>query len=100
MPKITIQKQTDLSADDAYQKIKALLADDKDLRKLDSGYQCQFDDGTKTGSAKGKQFKADMRVTSESPTKVELVIDLPIMLTPFKGMVENTLKAKLEKILA
>ena len=100
MPKITIEKQTSLSAEDAYQKIKTMLADDRDLRKLDSGYQCQFDDGAKTGSAKGKQFKADMKIFSESPTKVELVIDLPIMLTPFKGMVENTLKTKLEKILA
>lgn len=100
MPKILIEKQTNLSAQDAYEKIKTLLADDKDLRKLDSGYQCQFDDVAKTGSAKGKQFQAKMAIHSESSTKVELTIELPIMLTPFKGMVENTLKAKLEKILA
>ncbi len=100
MPKIIIEKQTNLSAEDAYKKIKTLLADDKDLRKLDSGYQCQFDDGAKSGSAKGKQFQAAMKIHEGSPTKVELKIDLPILLTPFKGMVENTLKAKLEKILA
>lgn len=100
MPKITLEKETGLSASDAYQKIKSLLSDDKDLRKLDSGYQCQFDDNSKSGSAKGKQFNAQMKIHEQSPTKVELVIDLPIMLTPFKGMVENTLKAKLEKILA
>lgn len=100
MPKISIEKTTNMNASDAYQKIKALLADDSDLRKLDSGYKCQFDDGAKTGSAKGKQFSAALKVYEVSPTKVELTIDLPIMLTPFKGMVENTLKNKLEKILA
>lgn len=100
MPKILIQKQTTLSAEDAFQRIKTMLADDKDLRKLDSGYQCQFDDAAKVGSAKGKQFQAALKVTNQSPTNVELTIDLPLVLTPFKGMVENTLKAKLEKVLA
>jgi hypothetical protein len=99
MPKIVIEKQTTLSANDAYQKIKAMLADDKDLRRFDAGYQCQFDDGGLTGSAKGKQFSANIKVAG-SPTKVELSIELPLMLTPFKGVVENTLKSKLDKILA
>ena len=100
MPKITIEKTTGLTAEDAYSKIKDMLADDPDLRKLDRGYQCQFDDGAKTGTAKGKQFSAALKVTSQSQTKVELTVDLPIILTPFKGMVETTLKTKLEKILA
>lgn len=100
MPKIVIEQETKLAAVEAYQKIKTMLADDADLRKLDSGYQCQFDDAAKTGSAKGKQFQAAMRINEGSPSKVELTIDLPLMLTPFKGMVENTLKAKLNKILA
>jgi hypothetical protein len=52
-----------------------------------------------TGAAKGKQFSADLKVAG-TPTTVALTIDLPIMLTPFKGMVENLLKTKLEKILA
>lgn len=100
MPKIVIEKQTSLSASDAYEKIKAMLADDKDLRKFDAGYQCQFNDQAMTGAAKGKQFSAELRVSTHSSTKVELTIDLPLMLTPFKGMVENTLKTKLERILA
>lgn len=99
MPKILIEKETGMSPGDAYSKIKTMLADDKDLRKFDAGYQCLFDDAAMTGAAKGKQFSADLKVAS-GPTKVALTIDLPIMLTPFKGMVENLLKSKLEKILA
>lgn len=99
MPKILIERQTGLEATDAYTKIKSMLADDKDLRKFDAGYQCQFDDAALTGAAKGKQFSADLKVAG-SPTTVALTIDLPIMLTPFKGMVENLLKTKLEKILS
>ncbi len=99
MPKILIEKETSLNATDAYNKIKNLLSDDKDLRRLDSGYQCQFDDGAKTGSAKGKQFCANMRIHEGGSTRVELTIELPLLLTPFKGMVESTLKTKLDKIL-
>ena len=100
MPKIHIEKQTTMTATDAYQKIKAMLTDDSDLRRLDASYQCQFDDGSFVGSAKGKQFSAALKVHEQSPTKVELSIDLPILLTPFKGMVENTLNKKLDKILS
>jgi hypothetical protein len=99
MPKIVIERETGLNATEAYTKIKSMLADDKDLRKFDAGYQCQFDDAQLVGAAKGKQFSADLKVDG-TPTKVALTVDLPIMLTPFKGMVENLLKTKLEKILA
>ena len=100
MPKILIEKETSVSANDAFEKIKTLLSDDRDLRKLDSGYQCQFDAAARKGTAKGKQFTATMLVHEGPKTKVELTIELPLMLTPFKGMVENTLRGKLEKILA
>ena len=100
MPKIVIEKQTSLNAADAYQKIKSMLADDRDLKKFDAGYQCQFDDSGMTGTAKGKQFTANMKIEAHSPTKVELTIELPLVLTPFKGMVENMLRTKLDRILA
>lgn len=75
------------------------MSDDKDLRKLDSNYKCQFDDGTLTGTAKGKQFEAKLKVVSGSKTQVSLEVNLPLLLTPFKGMVETTLNKKLDSVL-
>lgn len=104
MPKILIERETQLPPLEAFEKIKTLLSDDKDLRRLDSGYQCQFDVASKKGTAKGRQFTAVMQVQeglqTGTSTRVELTIELSLVLTPFKGMVETTLKRKLEKILA
>ncbi len=101
MPKIIIEKNSNFAPLDAFQKIKTMLSDDKDLRKLDSNYKCQFDESGLSGSAKGSQFEAIMTVTSISnQTCVRLEVQIPFLLTPFKGMVEKTLTQKLDVILS
>jgi hypothetical protein len=76
------------------------MANDSDLKKLDSSYACEFSDSTKSIKANGKTFKADLVVSGDaSGAKVAVVVDLPLMLTPFKGMVEATLGKKLDKAL-
>ena len=100
MPSIKVEKQSKLSADDSFKRISDLLSNDKDLRKLDSKYKCEFNPKDKTGVADGSMFKAKMNVKSEqSGSKVEITVDLPLMLMPFKGLVENTLNKKLHKLL-
>jgi len=99
MPKISIETTSSLSPQDTYTKIKAILADDKDLRKLDSNYKCQFDDGTLSGTAKGKQFEANLKVAKGSSTQVTIEVSLPLLLSPFKGYVEKTLRQKLNSVL-
>jgi hypothetical protein len=100
VPKISIEKTSALSAEDAFSKIKDFLSDDKDLRKLDSNYKCQFDEKALSGTAKGKQFEARLAVAKGSPkTKVTLEVSLPLLLTPFKGFVEKTLNQKLDAVL-
>ncbi len=100
MPKISLEKTSTLSAEDTFAKIKTFLSDDKDLRKLDSNYKCQFDEKSLSGTAKGSQFEAKMSVASEDgQSKVTLVVSLPLLLTPFKGYVEKTLRQKLDSVL-
>ncbi len=69
------------------------------MRKLDSNYQCQFDEKSLTGTAKGKQFEAKLKVVAGAKTQVTLEVSIPLMLTPFKGFVENTLSKKLDSAL-
>ncbi len=99
MPKINIQKQTPLTANEAFNKVRSLLESDPDLKKLDSGYKTNFDPTKLTGEATGKMLKAQMTVKgSGSGSQVEIVIDLPLALALVKGMVEKTLDKKLSAL--
>lgn len=100
MPKFKIDHQSKHNPEEAYEKIKEFLANDQDIRRFDPKLQCSFNDSSKSASMKGSQFKADMEVISlEEGCKVSVTVDLPLMLTPFKGKVQDTLQRKLTKYL-
>jgi hypothetical protein len=101
MPKVKAEKTTTQSAQETFNKIKHMLESDKDLRKFDPNLACTFNESNMTGTAKGSQFKADMKVTSKGDgSHVEIEVDLPLMLTPVKGMVQSTLQKKLDSVLS
>ncbi len=101
MPKVTIDHSSNLSATDAFSKIKGFFENDADIRRLDPNIKCSFDDGTMSGQAKGSQFKADISVKNQGPgSTVQVVVDLPLLLAPFKGKVQETIQKKLGKYLA
>jgi len=101
MPKFTIEHTSSHSAKEAYDKIKTFLSKDEDIRRFDSKIQPQFDDAGMSGTIKGSQFKADVSVQAQGTgSKVQIVVDLPMLLTPFKGKVQETLQKKLSRYLA
>lgn len=101
MPKFTIDHDSKKSADEAYSQIKEFLAKDEDIRRFDSKLQCSFDDAKKAAKMSGSQFKADMNVSSSGAgSKISVTVDLPLLLTPLKGKVTETLQKKLSKYLA
>lgn len=101
MPSIKVEKQSPLSADDSFKRVSNLLSNDKDLRKLDASYKCEFNSKDLSGKADGSMFKAKMNVKeSGGGSKVEITVDLPFHLALVKGMVEKTLQKKLEEALA
>ena len=100
MPTVKISKTTSLGPKESFEKITKLLENDKELQKLDPGYKCDFDPENLNGSAKGKQFKADMKIETEGEgSKVELTVDLPFHLGLVKGVVQKTLQKKVDEIL-
>lgn len=100
MPKFKVETSSKHSASDTYTKIKNVLENDKDLRKMDSSYKTEFNDSTMSGRAKGSQFEANMTVKSAgNGAKVEVEVSLPMLLTPLKGVVQSTLQKKLESAL-
>lgn len=100
MPKVTVEHSTALSPDDAFAKLKSFFETDQDIRRLDPKIQCQFTDSSMTGQAKGSQFKADMSVKpAAGGSAVAIIVDLPLLLTPLKGKVQETIQKKLAKYL-
>lgn len=101
MPKVSIKKQTQSPANETFQRVKSVLEDDRDLKKLDPGYKCSFDAPSLSGTASGKMFKADLTVRNiGSGSEVEIIVDLPLALALAKGLVEKTLRRKLDESLA
>ena len=100
MPKIKMECTSTHSADETYKRVKTVLESDQDLRKMDSSYQCRFDEAGRHASAKGSKFSADLQVKDAGQgSTVSVEVELPLMLTPFKGMVETTLRKKLDRAL-
>lgn len=101
MPKVSIDHDTQMTAADAFNKIKTFFESDQDIRRFDSNLKCEFTDANMTGKAHGSQFKADISVTAKgSGSSVKVVVDLPLLLAPFKGKVQETIQRKLGKYLA
>jgi len=101
MPKIKVESQSKHSPEETFKKIKNLLENDSELRKMDSGYKCEFNEQKFSGIAKGSKFEANMQVTVQNGgSRVEIEVNLPLMLTPVKGIVQSTLQKKLDSALA
>ncbi len=101
MPKINVDHQTTASTDEAFKKIKEFFETDTDLRKIDPNIKVSFKESDKTGKATASQFSANIEVkASGKGSVVSVVVDLPMLLTPFKGKVQETLEKKLKKYLA
>jgi hypothetical protein len=100
MPKFTVESPSKHSAEETYQRIKKLLDGDTDLKKMDGKLTCTFDDMSLTGRASGSQFKADIKIISSASVKVQVDVEIPLLLSPFKGKIHDVLTKKLSKTLA
>ncbi|MCB0349062.1 MAG: polyhydroxyalkanoic acid system family protein [Bdellovibrionales bacterium] len=101
MAKVIIKKDSPLNQSETFTRLKSVLDQDNDLRKLDPSYVCKFDDQAKTGTAKGTKFEASLKVSATGETSsLEIEVKLPLLLSPFKSMIESTLGKKVEKALA
>jgi hypothetical protein len=101
MAKFTVEHNTQKSPDETYKAIKDVLSKENLFQKYDANAKCTFDDGKKSALVTGSQFKADMKVSgSAGKGLVSITVDLPFLLMPFKGKIQDSLKRMLDKHLA
>ncbi len=100
VPKVSVDHTTNLSLDDAFSKIKTFFETDQDIRRLDSKIKCDFSADSKSGKVIGSQFKANVTVKEHNQGSIiSVVVDLPLLLAPFKSKVQETIEKKLAKYL-
>lgn len=101
MPKFTVEHKTKEPLDNAYSKVKEFLSKEEGLKKYDPKIAYKFDDSKKSCEMKGSQFSANLTVAgSGSGSTVSITVDLPLLLTPFKTKVQESLQRQMAKILA
>lgn len=100
MPKVMITCQSACDEKEAFSRVRKILEEDKDLRKLDSKLVYDFEESTLSGRATGHHFKAEMSVSKENlGSRVEITVDLPFHLGLVKSIVQKTLQRKLDEAL-
>lgn len=100
MPKFTVTCQSHNSSQEAFQRVRQILEEDQELKKLDAKIAYHFDPSSLKGTAKGQYFQAELKVDSHPPgSKVNIAVELPFHLALAKGMVQKTLQRKLDEAL-
>ncbi len=101
MPKFKIEHPSKKDAEETYKIIKSFLSKENEIVKLDAKAQFAFNDSKKSASIAGSQFNAEMSVAAEGPTsQINITVDLPFLLMPFKGKIQESLVKMLKKHLA
>jgi hypothetical protein len=98
MPKFTVEHSIEKDPEETYKTVKGFLSKSGEIKKLDANAKCLFDDSKKSAAISGSQFKAEMQVSGKGESsKVVITVDLPFLLTPFKGKIQESLQKMLTK---
>jgi hypothetical protein len=97
MPQVKVKHEIEGEKKKVFSAVKKYLTGRDTLSKL--GATIDWDDKSCTGEIEAASFKGQLAVTEKSGTSlVEILIDLPLLLTPFKGKVEEELKKHLGRV--
>ena len=97
MPKLSIEYPTSHGVTDTYDKLKKFFQTDE-IKKYDAKVVCTFNDPALSCDLKGSQFKGDFKVAEAGTgSHVKINIDLPFLLTPLKGVIQESLMKMLKK---
>lgn len=98
MPKFTVEHPTSSDTHATFVKLKDFFTTGTEIKKIDPKVECSFDEQKQTCSLKGSQFKAEVTISpTTTGSNVSITIDLPLLLSPFKGKVSEGLQKMLKK---
>jgi hypothetical protein len=97
MPKVSVKREIAGEKKKVYSAVKTYLEGRDTLKKL--GATMDWNDKACAAEIEASNFSGNISVTEKSgKSLVEIAIDLPLLLTPFKGKVEEELKKHLGRV--
>ncbi|MBK9292918.1 MAG: polyhydroxyalkanoic acid system family protein [Oligoflexia bacterium] len=99
MPNFKVEHQSPLPPDETFNKVCDYLQNSEGIKKLDNSLKFDLNPPLRKGHVKGSKFECEISVSGQTPSQVVLSITIPLLLSPFKSSIENTIKEKMAKIL-
>ncbi len=97
MPKVKVTQEIAGERKKVFHAVKEYLEGRDTLKKL--GATINWDEKSCTGEIEAGNFSGSVNVAEGAgKAMVEILIDLPLLLTPFKGKVEEELKKHLSRV--
>ena len=97
MPKVQVKREINGEKKKVYAAVKAYLEGRDTLKKL--GATMDWNDKSCCAEIEASNFSGNISVSEKSgKSLVEIAIDLPLLLTPFKSKVEEELKKHLGRV--
>lgn len=102
MPKVKIQKTLAVQAEKLFAAVQEVLTNDKELKalepKLSIGPQETSGDSL-SAKVSGSRIEGSFCVSPKGDGSIiDIDLKLPLMMAPFKGLVQKKIEEKLEKI--
>jgi len=97
MPKVQVQREIAGEKKKVFTAVKKYLEGRDTLKKL--GADLDWDDKACSADIEASNFKGSLNVTEKAgKSLVTIAIDLPLLLTPFKGKVQAELEKHLGRV--
>lgn len=97
MPKVSVKREISGEKKKVYGAVKKYLEGRDTLKKL--GADMDWDDKACSAAIEASNFSGNISVNEKGgKCLVEIAISLPLLLTPFKGKVEDELKKHLDRV--
>ncbi|MGE3262212.1 MAG: polyhydroxyalkanoic acid system family protein [Bacteriovoracia bacterium] len=97
MPQVKVKHAIAGEKKKVFAAVKSYLQGRDTLSKL--GADIEWDDKSCSAEISGGSFEGNLAVTEKSgKSEVEITIQLPLLMTPFKGKVEEELKKHLGRV--
>lgn len=97
MPQVKVKHAIAGEKKKVYGAVKTYLKGRDTLSKL--GAEIEWDDKACSAEISGSSFSGALAVNEKGgKSEVEITIDLPLLMTPFKGKVEEELKKHLGRV--
>lgn len=100
MPKVKIQKETTLSPEKLLDTVQELLSSDKEIKALEPNLKLIPNQGDGLGGkVEGSRVNGSFEICkAPKGSSIDIELSLPLMLSPFKGLVQKKIEDKLSEI--